>query len=120
MLVKVAISWPSRAQKVTAAATSESGYVALAGVLSELRFLRQVEAFMVPPMDREMAVHEDNEGTVKVANNRFSSRRRRTRHIDVSHHIVRDAVDEGVAKIDCAKSGQQHDALTELVGIKCF
>ena len=39
-----AISWFSQAQRVTAAATSESEYVALAEVVNEIRFLRQVKA----------------------------------------------------------------------------
>ncbi|CAN0477556.1 unnamed protein product, partial [Ascophyllum nodosum] len=34
----------SRAQRITATATSESEYVALAEVVNELRFLRQVKA----------------------------------------------------------------------------
>jgi len=38
------ISWFSWAQRVTAAAMSESGYVALAEVVNEIRFLRQVKA----------------------------------------------------------------------------
>ena len=31
-----------------------------------------------------------------------------TRHIDVKHHIVRDAVDEGLVRIVCVKSEDQH------------
>ena len=66
-----AISWFSRAQRITATATSESDYVALAEIVNELRFLRQVKAFMVPPSDYNIRVHENNEGAIKMANNRF-------------------------------------------------
>ena len=51
MLAGGAISWFSRAQKLTASATSESEYVALAEATNELRFLRQVKEFMAPPAD---------------------------------------------------------------------
>ena len=42
------------------------------------------------PIDDNIIIREDNEGATKMATNRFS--RRRTRHVDVKHYIVRDAV----------------------------
>ena len=51
MLCRGAISWFSQAQRITATATSESEYVALVEIVNELRFVRQVKAFMVPPID---------------------------------------------------------------------
>ena len=77
MFGRGAISWASRAQRISATATSKSEYVALAEIVNELRFLRQVEAFMVPPIDYNIHVHEDNEGAIKMAENRFSSQRTR-------------------------------------------
>ena len=119
MLGGGAVSWFSRAQRITATATSESEYVALAEVVNELRFLRQVKAFMVPPIDYNIRVHEDNEGAIKMAENRFSSRR--TRHIDVKHHMVRDAVDGGIIRVEYVKSRGQHaDVLTKAIDAKSF
>ncbi|CAN0193722.1 unnamed protein product [Ascophyllum nodosum] len=107
------------AWRITATATSESEYVALAEVVNELRFLRQVKAFMVPPIDYNIRVHEDNEGAIKMAENRFSSRR--TRHIDVKHHMVRDAVDGGIIRVEYVKSREQHaDVLTKAIDAKSF
>ncbi|CAN0306497.1 unnamed protein product [Ascophyllum nodosum] len=118
MLGGGAVSWFSRAQRITATATS-SEYVALAEVVNELRFLRQVKAFMVPPIDYNIRVHEDNEGAIKMAENRFSSRR--TRHIDVKHHMVRDAVDGGIIRVEYVKSREQHaDVLTKAIDAKSF
>ena len=79
---------------MTAAASSESEYVALAEFVNELRFLRQVKGFLMPPIDDNIVITEDNEGAIKMVTNRFSSSR--TRHVDVKHHIVRDAVEDGV------------------------
>ena len=113
------ISWFSRAQKITATATSESEYVALAEIVNELRFLRQVKVFMVPPIDYNIRVHEDNESAIKMAENRFSSRR--TRHIDVKHHMVRDAVDGGMIRVEYVKWREQHaDVLTNAIDAKSF
>ena len=79
---------------MTAAPSSESKYVALAENFNELHFLRQVKGFLTPSIDDNIAIREDNEGAIKMATNRFSSRR--TRHVDVKHHIVRNAVESGV------------------------
>ena len=106
MLSGGAITWFLRGQRVTATATSKSEYVALAEIVNELRFLRQVEAFMVPPIDYSIRVREENEGAFKIAENRFSSRR--TRHIDVKHLMVQDAVDGGKIRVEYVKSGEQH------------
>ncbi|CAN0384851.1 unnamed protein product [Ascophyllum nodosum] len=112
MLGGGAVSWFSRVQKVAAAASPESEYVALAEVVNELRFLRQVKGFLTPPIDDNIIIREDNEGAIKMATNRFSSRR--TRHVGVKQHIVRDAVKNGVVRIHYAKSGEQHaDVLTK-------
>ena len=119
MMAGGAISWFSRVQKVTAAASSESEYVALAEMVNELRFLRQVKEFMTPPIDVAIELYEDNEGAIKMAKNRFSSRR--TRHVDIKHHIVRDAIEGGVVHIEYVRSGEQHaDILTKSVDAKTF
>ena len=104
---------------MTAAASSESEYVALTKVVNELRFLRQVKGFLTPPIDDNIIIREDNEGAIKMATNCFSSRR--TRHVDVKHHIVRDAVESGIVRIHYVKSGEQHaDVLTEALNINTF
>ena len=87
-------------------------------VVNELHFLRQVKGFLTPPTDDKIVIREDNEGTTRMATNRFSSRR--TRHVDVKHHIVRDAV-ESVVQIHYVKSGEQHaDVLTKALDVNTF
>ena len=93
MLATGASSWFSRVQKMTAAASSESEYVALAEVVNELRFLRQVKGFSTPPIHDNILIREDEKRAINMATNRFSSRS--TRHVDVKHHIFRDAVESG-------------------------
>ena len=76
------ISWFSRAQGLTASASSESEYVALAEIVNETKFLRQVQAFIMPSLKScTISIIEDNQGPIKMANNKHSSRR--TYHIDV-------------------------------------
>ena len=46
---------------MTAAASFALEYVALAEVVNELRFLRQVKGFLTPPIDDNIVVREYNE-----------------------------------------------------------
>lgn len=48
LLGEGAISWLSRMQRVTAPASSESEYVALAEIVDEVKFLHQVEELIIP------------------------------------------------------------------------
>ena len=79
-----------------------------------------MKGFLTPPIDDNVIIRDDNEGAIKMATNRFSSRR--TRHVDVKHHIVRDAVESGVVRIHYdVKSEEQHaDVLTKALDVKTF
>ena len=104
---------------MTAAASSESEYVVLAEVVKELRFLRQVKGLLTSPIDDNIIIKENNERAIKMATNRFSSRR--TRNVDVKHHIVRDAAESGIVRIHYVKSGEQHaDVLGKALDINTF
>ena len=107
MLAKGAISCHSRMQEVTASGTSEAEYVALSEVVKEVLFSRQVQEFMEPSMSvSAVNVFEDNEGAIKLATNKHASRR--TKHIDVKHHLVRDASEARKVRIAYVRSGDQH------------
>lgn len=94
MLGGCTISWYSRTQKLAASAISESEYVALAGIVQEVLFLGQLQTFIIPALERyPIIMMEDNQGPINMANNKLSGKR--TRHIDVKHHVVRNATDAG-------------------------
>ena len=93
-------------------------YVALAEIVNETKFLRQVQEFIMPTLRScAISIMEDNPGAIKMANNKHSSRR--TRHIDAKHHIVRDAVEEGFVRIVYLRSEEHHaDILTKALDIR--
>ena len=120
MLAKGAISWHARMQEVTALGTSEAEYVALSEVVKEVIFLRQVQEFM-EPSTRVDAVNafEDNERAIKLATNKYAGRR--TKHINVKHHLVRDASDARKVRVAYVKSEDQHaDLLTKPLDMQTF
>ena len=114
------ISWFSRAQRVTALASSELEYVALAEIVNEAKVFRQVQEFIIPTLRNcTISIMKDNQNAIKMANNKHSSRR--TRHIDVKHHIVRDAVEERLVCIVYVGGEEQHaDVLTKAVDVRTF
>ena len=87
---------------------------------NEVIFLRQAKDFLPSPIDDNIIIRGDNERATKMTTNRFSSRR--TRHVDVKHHIVRDAVESGVVQTHYVKSGeQQHNGvLTKALDVNTF
>ena len=120
MLAKGTISWHSRIQEVTVSGTSEAEYVALSEVVKEVLFLRQVQEFMEPSMRfGTVNVFEGNEGAIKLATNKHASRR--SKHIDVKHHLVRDASDARKVRVAYVRSGDQHaDLITKPLDMQKF
>ena len=120
MLAKGVISWHSRMQEVTASGTSEAEYFALSEVVKEVLFLRQVQEFMEPSIKvGAVSVLKDNEGTIKLATNKHASRR--TKHIDVKHHLVRNASDARNVRVAYVRSEDQHaDLFTKSLDMQKF
>ena len=92
---------------MTASGTSEAEYVAFSEAVKEVTFLRQVQDFMEPSMRISAAnVFEDNEEVIKLAINKHAARS--TKHIDVKHHLVRDACDAGKVRVVYVRTEDQH------------
>lgn len=63
-----AVCWFSRTQKCVTLSTSEAEYVALADVIKERLFIRQVWRFMLPEVGMPcFPVYEDNQGAPQLA-----------------------------------------------------
>lgn len=63
--------------------------------------------------------HEDNEEAIKVVKKCVTSRR--TRQVDVKHHIVRDAIEGRIVYVEHVCSEEQHaDILTKTIDVKAF
>ena len=89
-------------------------------VVREVLFLRQVQEFMEPSMRFDAVnLFEDNEGAIKLATNKHASRR--TKHIDVKHHLARDASDARKVSVAYVRSGDQYaDLLTKPLDMQKF
>ena len=62
---------------------------------------------------------EDNEGTIKLATSKHASRR--TKHVDVKHHLGRDASDARKVRVAYVRPEDQHaDLLTKPLYMQKF
>jgi hypothetical protein len=109
-----AISWSSRKQDIVTLSSTESEYVALTDSFKEglwLRgLMRDLTGRSIP-----VPIAEDNDSTIKLASNPTWSRR--TKHIDVRYHFVREVVSLGsVSLFYCPTREMVADIMTKSLG----
>src|SRR5271156_3595019 len=101
------IAWGSNKQPIVALSTCEAEYVATSNTAREATWLRNLLAEIDPPGAPATflpQLHEpnylppipmamDNQGTIALAT--LGSQNRRTRHINVRYHYIRDCIESG-------------------------
>ena len=94
-----AISWEARKQRTVALSSTEAEYMALSDGAKEAIYLRHLLNGITQEVSREpVIIHNDNQGSHKLARNPvFHSR---TKHIDVRHHFIRGALEEGHIELE--------------------
>ena len=108
-----AISWCSRKQSVVALSSTEAEYMSMCQATKEDISLAYILAHL-PPVKHKLpvTVKVDNQGAICTANNNTSSRR--TKHVDIQYHFIRDAVSEGKVKFEyCPTEHMAADVLTK-------
>jgi hypothetical protein len=91
-LGSAAVSWKSKRQSVVALSSCEAEYLSLSEAAKELVWLRGLLVDMGIPQDKSV-IYCDNQGAVALSKNPVDSKR--TKHIDVRHHFVRDLWERG-------------------------
>lgn len=107
-----AITWCSRRQASTTRSTAEAEYIAASEASSELVWLNRLLGEIVPNQFDTPILHIDNESALKLVKNPVLHRR--TKHIDVAYHFIRDKYDEGEFSIESISTHDQlADSLTK-------
>lgn len=92
------VSWSSKKQTTVATSSSEAEYVALSSAASEGIWIAGVlEDLQLKQKDEAFVIYEDNQGCIGMARN-FESKR--SKHIDIKHHFLRDHIANGRLKIE--------------------
>ncbi|CAB1102304.1 unnamed protein product [Ectocarpus sp. CCAP 1310/34] len=114
------VTWFSRTQKCVTLSTTEAEYVAIADVLNEVLFLRQLWRFMLPDAGMPcIPVFEGNQGAIQIAHNPIVNSN--SKHIDVRHHYIRGLVERKEISMTHVPTQFQHaDFLTKAISKESF
>jgi len=85
------VSWESRKQRTVALSSTEAEYMALSEAAKEAIYLKRLLTELGFYELAEVKVYIDNNGARKLAENPVFHNR--TKHIDVRHHFVREAIE---------------------------
>lgn len=106
------ISWASRLQKSVAQSTTEAEYVAIADCTKDILWYIQLFKELSIPILPPIKIMSDNQGAILLTKN--SVFHKRTKHIDVRFHAIRDYQDQGLIKVYYTPTDQQPaDMLTK-------
>lgn len=106
------ISWSSRLQPTVALSTAEAEYMAACAAVQEAMYLRQLLSDLGWSMDGPIKIKEDNQGCIALSENPVHHKR--TKHIDIKYHFVREKVLSGEIVLEhVATEHQLADLLTK-------
>lgn len=101
-----AISWGSERQKSVALSTTESEYVAASQTIKELVWIRRLLFdLQADVMNNVPMLFMDNQSAIKLVKN--PEYHKRSKHIDVKYHFIREKYEEGVFNLEYVASEDQ-------------
>ena len=109
-----AISWLSQKQPKVALSTSEAEYMSLGSATQEAIWLKRLLNDLHAENQEPIEIREDNQGTIAMTRNPVGHKR--TKHIDIRHHFVRESVQSGLIRVSyCASKDMLADVFTKAV-----
>lgn len=112
LLASGAVAWLSKLQPVQAQSTCEAEYVAAGEATKQALWMRQLLTSLGKDVVGPTVINCDNQGTIKLVDNPEISGR--TKHIEISHHFIRDRQADGAIKLEYVPTDEQAaDVLTK-------
>ena len=109
-----AITWSSKRLNSVALSTVEAEYMALSQATQEAVWLRRLTEELGNTDQSATTIYEDNQGAICTAQNPVFHRR--TKHIHIRYHYVREAVSENTIElVYCPTSEMTADILTKAI-----
>ena len=100
-------------------ATCGVEYMALSLVVKELVWIYMLLKTMGLNIEKPCVVYEDNRATIKISEN--ATALRRSKHIDIRHHFLREHIDHGLIKlVPVSTTDQLADVMTKVLGRELF
>lgn len=112
------IGWKTKKQNVVALSSCEAEYVALSHCVTDSLFVIHMLSEMLCINLYPVCVYEDNKSCIRVAS---TLETKRSKHVDVKFHFVRDCVKEHKIRIVYLETGEQlADMFTKALNVKKF
>ena len=106
------VSWSSTTQSTTALASTEAEYMALTDAMKEVLWLRRLLEFVGLQQDDPTLLRVDNQGAIALSRN--PEFHKRSKHIAVKYHRIREEQEEGNLRLEYVEStNQAADFLTK-------
>lgn len=112
-IANAAVSWASRKQSVVALSSTEAEYISMSEATKEAIWLGYIwNHISSKTKESPITIKVDNQGAIFMAKNSSSSRR--TKHVDIRYHFVRDQVQAGKVKFEyCPTEDMEADIFTK-------
>jgi hypothetical protein len=106
------VSWSSRKQPTVALSSTEAEYMASTQATKEVIWLRRFLNDLGYSQEEPTLINEDNKGSIELAKNPVHHKR--TKHIDIQHHFIREKVESGEIVLRHIPTGEMiADAMTK-------
>ena len=122
------VSWEAKKQRTVALSSTEAEYMALTEATKEAIHLKGFLEELGVRRDSSVVIFNDNQGAQKLAKNPIFHAR--TKHIDIRHHFVREALEHGLVQLEylCTEEmiadvltkglpGPKHQKCLEMLGL---
>lgn len=107
-----ACCWNSSKQKTVAQSTAEAEYIAICSAANQVIWLQRLVNEIGFKTEKGTRILCDNKSAIAIGKNPVQHRR--TKHIDIKYHFVREAEQEGKIKLEhCPGEFQVADILTK-------
>lgn len=112
------VAWGSRGQKNVSLSSTEAEYVAVSEVAKEVLHIKYIFDFLQIKLNLPIIIHVDNVGAIFLTKNDGG---RRTRHIDMRYHFIREHIVEGILTIIFVRSEGNHaDVFTKNTNVETY
>ena len=119
MLSGITVSWSSKKQPIVTLSTTEAEFVAATACACQVVWMRRILEKLSHAQDGCTTVMCDNSSTIKLSKNHVMHRR--SKHIDVRFHFLRELTQDRVIElVHCGSQDQVPDLLTKVIKLESF
>ena len=99
------ISWQSKKQTTVALSSTEAEYMAICEVTKEIMWMKMILEELQLTVSSPSIIYVDNQSAIKISENDIAHDR--TKHIDIKHYFVKDAIEKRIIKLQWISTDQQ-------------